>query len=95
MAVGTNFQHSNFVLKGNGDDIYDLHAHRDAANNQFVTCWRLSPAEIAEIAKTGVVWLHVVGTSHPPVMVQGTNPFVTPDAPPVPPEPALVTILAG
>jgi hypothetical protein len=38
----------------------------------LVSCWRLSPAEIDEIARTGVVWLAVMSQGRlPPVMVTG------------------------
>jgi hypothetical protein len=45
-----------------------------------VSCWRLSPEEIAEVQRTGVVYFQAFGTTHPPVSVWGTSPFVQPVA---------------
>lgn len=36
----------------------------------LVSCWRLSPAEIEEIQRTGCVWLSIWGqVTQPPVLV--------------------------
>ena len=40
-----------------------------------VSCWRVSAEELAEITKTGRVWLHVYGRTMPPVWVEGLSPF--------------------
>ena len=42
---------------------------------QMVTCWKLSKDEIAEVLRTGKVWLRVLGDTHPPVQVQAEAPF--------------------
>jgi hypothetical protein len=34
-----------------------------------VSAWQLTPDEMAEVQRTGVVYLAVLGTSHPPVFV--------------------------
>lgn len=43
--------------------------------NQVLTCWQLSPEEIAEVVRTGKIWLGIVGDSTPPAWIQGTTPF--------------------
>lgn len=40
-----------------------------------VTCWKLTPLEVQEILKTGLVWIHVLGTSVLPMAVSGHDPF--------------------
>lgn len=47
-----------------------------------VSCWQLSPEELAEIARTGVVYFQCFGTTHPPVSLWGTSPFAQPEAEP-------------
>lgn len=41
----------------------------------LISCWRLTKPEIEEIARTGVVWLTVLGPSQPPVAVAAMSPF--------------------
>lgn len=41
----------------------------------FVSCWKLTPEEVLEIARTGTVWLWVLGQRHPPVTLEVANPF--------------------
>ncbi len=75
MAEGTDFPESNSALLAppGSENVYDLPVHRSEAG--VISCWRLTPEEIAEVARTGVVWLHVVGTTHPPLLVRGDRPF--------------------
>lgn len=39
-----------------------------------ISCWRPTAEELAEINKTGRVWLIVVGPTMPPVMLDGIKP---------------------
>lgn len=41
----------------------------------IISCWQLSPEELEEVNRTGVVWLHVMGFSMPPVSVEGLSSF--------------------
>lgn len=41
-----------------------------------ISCWRLTREELEEIARTGVVWLTVMGRNMPPVWLGTANPFV-------------------
>lgn len=40
-----------------------------------ITCWKLTAEELAEVQRTGRVWLGVLGQTMPPVWLVGTNPF--------------------
>lgn len=42
---------------------------------QVITCWQLTPEEVAEVVRTGKVWLGIVGIATPPAWIQGTPPF--------------------
>lgn len=68
----------NVILKGEGCD--DLPTVYDEGTNTFISCWELTEEEKVEVAKTGKVFLGVVGT-HPPVWVAGREQdvFVTKD----------------
>lgn len=41
----------------------------------IVSKWKLTPQELAEVNKTGAVWLCVMGLNTPPVLIVGHNPF--------------------
>ena len=41
----------------------------------MVSCWELSSEEIAEITRTGRLWVAVIGQNHPPIGISGTNVF--------------------
>ena len=41
------------------------------SSEEIISCWRFSEDELAEINRTGVVWLSVSGTVTPPVSVSG------------------------
>lgn len=43
-----------------------------------ISCWKPSPEEMAEIQRTGRVWLLIWGRTMPPAYVSGTYPFVKP-----------------
>lgn len=38
-----------------------------ATNVGHLSCWELAPEELAEVQRTGRIYLHVVGPQHPPV----------------------------
>lgn len=40
-----------------------------------ISCWKVTAEEMAEIQRTGRVWLLVLGHGIPPVAVTGTKPF--------------------
>lgn len=43
-----------------------------------ISCWKPTKEELAEIQKTGRVWLIVWGITMPPACVLGEKPFVAP-----------------
>lgn len=83
MAEPTTFPEANAVLVGSPEDraagtVLDLPIHRykdlDGAHH-VISCWALSAEELAEIARTGRVWLYSWGVTHPPISVHGQTPF--------------------
>jgi len=44
--------------------------------NVIISCWKLTKEELEEINRTGRVWLHVLGTQMPPVIVNGIKPEI-------------------
>ena len=80
MAHGIDFEQSNFTWGGGSEDVDDLRAHLYKQDGIPVTCscWKLTKEEIFEIVNTGIVWLHVWGAKHPPVLVMGHSPFNPP-----------------
>jgi len=71
MAVPAEFPEANLVLgppEGCEDSVLPLQVRR--LDGCLVSCWRFSPEELAEIARTGLVWLSVWGSqTQPPVLV--------------------------
>ncbi len=47
-----------------------LYAFKDG--QQVVSCWRLTEAELKEVAATGVVWLAIRDPEGPPALVSGS-----------------------
>ena len=41
----------------------------------YVSCWQFSDAEWEEIVKNKEVWITDVGSSHPPIAIEGISPF--------------------
>lgn len=72
MAQSVGFEGADVLyLAPDGDtSCTDLQTFCDGA--QVISCWRLSSEELAEVARTGVVWLRVAGTSVVPMHVSGT-----------------------
>lgn len=74
MATPVEFTEQSLLLKGDPSrGVKDLPVFRDGG--QFISCWKLDPAEIVEIMNTGVVWLRVFGAESPAVFVTGEYPF--------------------
>ena len=79
MGRPLDFPEANVVYwppAGLEDDVVPLQVRRD--DHCLVSCWKMSADELAEIARTGVVWLSVMGTALPPVMVSGRRAEVMP-----------------
>lgn len=82
MAEPVGFEGANqvFAAPEGSTNCIDLETHSDG---QAVTsCWRLSPEELAEVARTGVVWLRVAMNGRtPPVYVSGEALLMIGDRP--------------
>jgi hypothetical protein len=83
MATPVNFPEQNAVLPpypGTESWVRPLPIYRqypDGVNDQcVVSCWELSPEEIAEIVRTGKVYFQAFGSTHPPVSIHGITPFI-------------------
>lgn len=91
MGEAVGFKGSNAIMYGFGD-VRDLQVFRlrpkDVNGPQVISCWRLTPEELAEVARTGVVWLSVIQDGQPPVYVSGTA-LVTVDGKPSEAEPII------
>lgn len=76
MAVAIPFAEANIRLTGpqgeNDPDVYTVHARR--LDGTCVTCWQLTPEDIAEInASEGKLWLSVWGSPMPPTIITGVK----------------------
>jgi hypothetical protein len=81
MAEGVPFKESNGTMgcgQNDPDRVYDLPVYfgtYDDGSRDIISCWQLTTEEIAEIARTGKVWLRVLGTGMPPIAIQASSPF--------------------
>ena len=41
----------------------------------ILSCWKMTKEELEEVNRTGRVWLVVVGSVMPPVILSGTHPL--------------------
>ncbi|WP_245892554.1 hypothetical protein [Novosphingobium guangzhouense] len=86
MAKGIPFPEANVVLRAPTPEdaaagtVYDLHVHRYRdldGNPNCISKWQFAPDELAGVvANGGVFWFHAWGATHPPVGIEGANPFV-------------------
>lgn len=62
MAEGIDFPGRNFTLKAppGRTDVVDLHAFLQPDGPANVSCWRLSAEELAEVNRTGCIYLSVL-----------------------------------
>ncbi|OJX99088.1 MAG: hypothetical protein BGP07_03245 [Rhizobiales bacterium 63-22] len=70
MATSINFPGSNMTLMppGGAENIDPLHTFTNGVCS--VSCWQLSAEEIAEVARTGRIFLTVLsGRTQPPVFI--------------------------
>ena len=70
MATPVGFEGANDLLRAPPNtDCRDLEIYRN--NDGITSCWRLTEKEIEEVVKTGVIWIHAVGVTHPPIFISG------------------------
>jgi hypothetical protein len=85
MALGVAFEEANGVLGAPTPEdaaagtVYGLpiHRYRDLDGQVHVLSkWQLTPEELDEVARTGVVWFSCWGSTHAPMWISGRDPFV-------------------
>lgn len=67
------------------DQCGSLPVHRTKDIDGFpviISKWKLSPEELAEVARHGHVYLNIYGQGMPPVSVYADNPFTPPPTKP-------------
>ncbi len=73
------FKESNLNLGAgdnpNTDDMPVAISVDSEAIPMVVSCWKLSPEELAEINRTGEIWPAVMGHRTPPISIMAFNPF--------------------
>lgn len=81
---GVNFPESNTLLaRPEGmteEECYDLSVCRTIMENGtpvVISCWELTPDEIATIIGTKKIWLWIIGKTHPPVILDVKYPWDT------------------
>lgn len=67
MANPIEFDGWNCLFRGNGETVSDLHTFKN--RGMIVSAWSLTPEELEEVNRTGLVWLGIVGQGMPPVIV--------------------------
>lgn len=83
MAVPASFDESNAYLSRPAsmteDECDPLSIAHVEANGieQVVSCWKLTADELAEVNRTGRVWLGICGVTMPPAWISGVSPFET------------------
>lgn len=69
--------------QGDIDDVTPLNVcrtHLEGTDTPvIVSCWKVTPEELAEINRTGRVWLQLIGERMVPALLSGTNPFANGD----------------
>ena len=82
--IPASFDESNGVLDKPDGMTYDecqvLSTWRGESTDGLplvVSCWKMTPEELAEVNRTGRVWLLVYGETMQPSVVEGCKPFVS------------------
>ena len=79
--VPTSFDESNQVLARppnmTAEECVPLSVWMGDHNNipTVVSCWKVTAEELAEINKTGRVWIGIAGLTMPPIWIIGTHPW--------------------
>lgn len=82
MSVPASFDESNMYLNRPSDmteeqcDPLSVLVTQMPDNTPVVySCWKLTIEELAEVNRTGRIWLGICGHSMPPAFVSGIKPF--------------------
>jgi hypothetical protein len=80
--IPCSFDESNCVLDNPGDmDHEECEAlsvwkgRYDNGTPVVVSCWKLTKDEVETLMTTGRVWLHLIGHTMPPALLQVEHPF--------------------
>lgn len=60
------------------DEVTSLSVFRGVNSDNepvVISCWKFDKEELAEMLKTGRVWLYVYGLNMPPCAIGGLSPF--------------------
>lgn len=73
------FDGANVVFGADQPEYIPLPAFYDKENGEVVTCWKITPEELEQIKKTGVVWLSIMTFNQPlmPVLLSANEPEMT------------------
>lgn len=67
---------TNAVFKlGGCGDLPASKASDENGQNYIISAWEISPEELKLLNETGILYLSVVGTGIPPVLLTVQNPF--------------------
>lgn len=82
MAFPAGFDEANGILDKPLGMNYDececlsvLRANYGNGTPVVISCWKLTLEEMAEVQRTGRVWLAIYGVTMPPAIVHGVKPF--------------------
>jgi len=68
------FKESSGMFIGATNDIKPLPVYQN--DDEIISCWKVSLKDKLKILFSGKVWLHVKGTTMPPVFINSSFPFV-------------------
>ena len=65
---------TTFVAEGFGD-LPGTVAHDENGVPYIITAWEIEPEDLKKLNETGIIYMSVVGTSIPPVLLEVNNPI--------------------
>lgn len=83
MAVSSSFAEANVILSPpegvTAEECETINVWRGVCDDHriVISCWKLTIDELAEVNRTGRLWLGCWGSTMPPVWLSGQNPFGT------------------
>ena len=67
-----------FTLEGCGD-LPAIAAHDENGLNYVITAWEITPEELEKAKETGIIYLSIVGTNVPPLLLTVDYPLIEGD----------------
>ena len=64
-----------YTLTGCGD-LPAVAAHDQHGTNYVISAWEISPEELERVKETGIIYLSIVGTGVPPLLLTVDNPMI-------------------